>query len=219
MSTQPASIIISRPPAWQREGTTLSDFQHLVDRVRAVLGRRCWLFAIMLLTGVFATLTVSLLLPRQYTVALQFERRDDAVISSLIQENSPYSFQALRPTIEADLKGDAAILEAIQQLHEAGGSSGDSETASSASGPDVHPHFLRELSQSVTIKLLDKNPGRDLIEVRYTGTDPRFGTRLVTALEQNYVRRARGRIQDILSRSHEFFAAQIAERQRKVAEI
>jgi uncharacterized protein involved in exopolysaccharide biosynthesis len=197
----------------------VSDMQQVVGRVLGVLSQRRWLFIIPLLSGVLLALVVSLFLPRRYVLSAWFERRDDVVITNLITNNSPYSFETLRRSLPIDLAGYNAISQAVTDLQLDADLLRDAQGEFTPEARTARQGIISSLARQIDVNLAEKSTYLDLIEVRYTGNDPELGVRLVTQLKDNYIARTRQRISDILQKSHAFFSQEAAKRKESVARL
>lgn len=214
MSVQPTSLY---PGVRALEGG--SDFQQMVSRVLSVLRQRRWLFIVPLLTGVIVGLAVSLFLPRRYVLNAMFERRDDVVITNLLTNNSPYSFETIRRSLNIDMVGYNALSEAADQLGLTQDLPHDAAGELTPEGRSKRQAMLMSLSRDVDVNLAEKSTFLDLIAVKYTGSQPELGVKLVTQLKDNYIRRTRTRIADILRKSHDFFSQEASKRREKAASM
>ena len=216
MSNQSASIVlegIARRP----EETGATDLQQTVARVLCILRRNRWLFVFPLLSGLLATLLVSLALPRRYQLSAIFERRDDVVITKLVSENSPYSFSTLRQALTINLIGYNAVSEAAEELGLTRDLPRDERGELTSEGRARKQIMVTNLTRQLEVGLLEKSNFLDLIEVRYKGDDPDLGVRLVTQLKDNYIRNTRGWIADILQKARSFFHQEVTRRSEKAA--
>jgi uncharacterized protein involved in exopolysaccharide biosynthesis len=219
MSTAHQSILLPSPAAVGREDSLGGDLQHVVSRVRAILGHRRWLFVFPLLTGILGSLTVSLFLPRKYVLDAMFERRDDAVITNLVAHNSPYSFETLRRSLNIDLAGYNAIAEAADQLGLTADLPKDASGELTAEGRAAKQALVGMLGRQTDVTLMEKSTFLDLIDVKYTGDNPDLGVKVVTKLKDNYMVRTRQRITDILSKSHGFFSQESNKRREAATKL
>lgn len=189
-----------------------SDLQQVIGRVTAILSRRRWLLVIPLLTGMIVSLTVSLAIPRRYVLSTIFERRDDVVITKLITANSPYSFGILRRSLEINLKGYQAMGVAADELGLTRDFPRDEHGELTPAGRAQKQQLVSNLASSIELGVLEKSDFLDLIEVRYKGSDPDLGVRLVAQLSDNYMRNTREWITQILVKSKEFFSTEAQKR-------
>src|SRR3990172_256114 len=194
MSTQPTSIILGPRYGNAADEATASDLQHVIGRVMVVLSQRRWLFVIPLLTGMLASLAISLALPRRYLLSTIFERRDAVEITKLLNTNSPYSFATLRRSLAINLMGYQALGTAADELGLTKDLPRDEKGELTSAGRTQRQQIVAGLSNCIDINTLEKSDFLDLIEVRYKGSDPDLGVKLVTQLSENYMRNTRERI-------------------------
>lgn len=216
MSTQPSSI------TWGRTGQSneaSSDLQQVLARVLAILSHRRWAFIFPLLTGTLLALLISLYLPRRYVLSTLFERRDDVVITNLVSNNSPYSFETLRRSLNVDLVGYNALTEAVESLGLDRDLPRDANGELTPEGKAAKTAMIGGFARQLEVTLAEKSTYLDLIDLRYTGPNPRLGTQLVARLKDNYIKRTRERIAHILTKSHDFFSQEAGKRRERVAKM
>lgn len=217
MSTQPTSIILGPRYGTAADEPAASDLQHVIGRVLKVLSRRRWLFAFPLLTGMLISLIASLGIPRRYVLSTIFERRDDEVITNLINTNSPYSFTKLRPSLPINLKGYHALCAAIDQLGLTRDFPRDANGKLTPGGDTRKLQLTTNLSKCLEISVIEKSVSFDLIELRYRGSDPDLGVKLVKQLSENYMRNTSEQISTILAESKTFFTKEAQKRAEMAA--
>lgn len=219
MSTQPTSLMLGqRLQALQGEPVT-SDLQQVVGKVIVILSHRRWLFVIPLLTGTLMTLAASLTLPREYRLRTIFERRDDVPITHLISSSSPYSFETLRRSLWLNILGYKALDTAIENLGLTEDFPRDASGALTEEGQAKKNKLIASLSGSLTVNLLEKSENLDLIEISYTGDNPRLGREVVSQLKDNYIATTLEQIAGILYKSRDFFEEHAQTRREKVARM
>ncbi len=219
MSVQPiSSFLASRGVAPGAESVT-SDLQQVIAKVTAILAYRRWLFVIPLLTGIGLSLAVSLMLPRRYELNTIFERRDDVVLTKLISSNSPYSFETIRRSLGLDLMGYQALAQAVDDLELTADYPRDAEGNLTPEGQLRKQQLVSSLPASLDVRILEKSTFLDLIQVRYSGSEPELGQRLVARLTENYITRTRAWITDILHKSKDFFAQEADKRRERATAL
>ncbi len=219
MSVQPISSLLGSRGLSSGAESVTSDLQQVIARVTAILGYRRWLFVLPLLTGILVSLAVSLMLPRRYELSTIFERRDDVVLTKLISSNSPYSFETIRRSLGLDLMGYQALAQAVDDLGLADDLPRDAEGNLTPEGQLRKQQLISSLPTSVDVRILEKSTFLDLIQVRYTGSQPEMGQLLVTRLTDNYVARTRAWITDILHKSRDFFAQEAGKRKERATAL
>jgi uncharacterized protein involved in exopolysaccharide biosynthesis len=71
----------------------------------------------------------------------------------------------------------------------------------------------------VRVKLMEKGPELDLIEVRYTGQHPDLGALMVNGLKDRYSTTVQDRINDLYNKSHGFFQGLANEKGSEIASL
>jgi uncharacterized protein involved in exopolysaccharide biosynthesis len=219
MSTQPLAAMLAHQLGALQDSAPTSDLQRMLGRMIAILSRRRWLFVIPLLAGMLGTLVVALLLPRTYGVNTIFERRNDVAISNLVHSNSPYSFETLRRSLVIDVMGYYALGEAADQLGLTDDLPRTAEGALTSSGRAQRQRLLNELAECLRVGEIERSAHLDLIQVSYRGSEPELGLRLVSQLTENYIARMGARLDDILTKSHGFFANEAEQARQRAAAL
>lgn len=208
MSAQPASIIIGPRIGQGSEVPGVGDLQRIVDRALSILSRRRWLFVFLLLTGLLGTLIVAILSPRLYTMAAMLERRDDPVLTELIQANSPFSFIPQRRSLVLDLMNREAATAVLEEAGLLGDASRDSDGALTQAAKERLRKHLADVMPGIRVNLMEKGPELDIINIRYTGPYPELGMLMINGLKDRYAEGIQRRINDIYHQSHGFFQSQ-----------
>lgn len=218
MSTQPPSIIVEPRGASQTDEAS-GDLQRVLSRSLLVLSRRRYVFLLPLLTGLAVSLVVGLALPRRYQVSTLFERRDDEVITKLVNGNTSWSFETLRRSLSVDLKGYSAVATAVEQLGLLDSLPRDEDGNLAAEGQARKRALVSRLVGDIKVNLREKSPMLDIIEIQYLGDDPATGARVIEQLEKNYIADTRVKVNAILEKSHKFFRDQAADAGAQVAAL
>ncbi len=216
MSTESTPVILTQQTAARREESATTDLQHVIGRVSSVLIRRKWSFIIPLLTGIIISLAGSFFLPRKYTVSAIFERRDDDVISKLRNGRTPYSFKTFRQSLNVDMRGYHAMSEALAQIGLTSDLPRGPDGKLTQEGRHREQALIGRLNNRLSVGLMEKSEFLDMIKVRYSGPNAGLGVKLVRQLKNNYVKKTRERIKDMLVESYEYYQKETEKARRKV---
>jgi hypothetical protein len=196
---------------------------HAFEDLRNTLGvclrvlRQRWRLALIGLSVVgSAAFWSSQYLPREYTAATLFERRDDVVLQNLIQGNSPYSFGHLKSTLALDMIGSRALARAAVTtgLLPAGAITGEGPLSDNERA--ALDDMLGRCALRPTVTLLQSSASLDTIQLQCTANSPLIARRFAIALRDNYIADTRERIWRILVSSRDFFQSELARLQREV---
>ena len=103
------------------------------------------------------SLAASLTLPRKYVLSTIFERRDDVVITKLINSNSPYSFGTLRRSLTINLMGYQALSAAADELGLTKDLPRDAQGELTPAGRSQKQKMITNLGNCIEINTLEKS--------------------------------------------------------------
>lgn len=201
-----------------------TQLEHSFDDIRQTFSeyvavfRRRWRYALLAISVISSlAFWYSQYLPREYTAATIFERRDDVVLANLIQKNSPYSFNSLNSGLPLELTGsrakaDAAV--AIGLLPE--GAISPSGALSDEERAQLN-RVLNPYQVDARVKLLNSEQHLDTIELKCTASDPEVAREYVIALREQYIARTQERIRGVLERTRDFFQEELARYETRLA--
>ena len=188
---------------------TFDDLRNTVHEYARILRHR-WRMALLGASLVCSiAFWISQYMPRKYSTTTLFERRDDAVLRNLVRSNSPYSFSQLKSSISLDMTGSRALAEAATNI---GLIAPGTITSTEALSNDEQRQVERALGRydlKATVRLVQNSLSLDTIELRCSSNDPTIASRFVIALRDNYIRRTRDRITEILSSTRDFFRDEV----------
>ncbi len=169
-----------------------------------------WRFIVAAFLAMVAVLGGSLLMPRKYAAQATFERRTDVVLSEIISHGASSAFEDPLQSMTEEVAGQPAIDELIEQIIPLMNAAGSDDR-------QITRQKLRRDMNRVVVKNVINTNLLDRVTVSYTASDPWIARTTVNSLVKNYLRRARGLIEQRLSRTADFFRAEV-ERQNDVIE-
>ncbi len=183
------------------------DHSKAIMEVWHVLLRYRWRFFLPAFVVTIAVLGICMVLPRKYHAEAIFDRRTDMVLTEM--RNAPTSFQDPRQSINDQLAGAPAIAQLRTTL--------DPILDKLDGAPRDREEFYRQLHRRIIVTYDVQSPTHDRVRVEYTGSEPTIAQLVVNTLVQNYIDTQRAEMDERLSRSAEFFRAQV-ERFREMIE-
>jgi uncharacterized protein involved in exopolysaccharide biosynthesis len=190
-------------------GSPLSDVRRMTTEIVRVLLLRKWLLFIPFCLGITAALMISQQVQTRYMAKTIFERRDNIVISKLMQQDMPHSFDTLRRGIAYDITRDEAVQTAVDTTDYIKSLPRKEDGALTAIGLAKRNELIGDVNRNIKLKLLEKSNHLDFIEIAYVGFDPVVSADVVNALRDYYIEYTRDRIAGILQNGIAFFEEQI----------
>lgn len=198
--------------------------EHVFDDMRQTVGeyaqilQRRWRIALLGASFVSAiAFWASQYVPREYSAATLFERRDDAVLRNLIHSRSPYSFDQLKSSIVIDMTGSRALAEAAIKL-------GLLEPREISEDGALDPEEMKALNRVLgeyelhaELNIIQSSQSLDTLQLECTSNNPTVAQEFAVALRDGYIMRTRDRIREILVTTHEFFEQEYERYQDQIA--
>lgn len=193
----------------EQHGQAFEDLRSTISECARIVRRR-WRLA---LSGLCAIATVafwySQYVPREYSAATVFERRDDVVLQNLVKRNSPYGFDHLKTTMTLDMTGSRAQALALvrmgllspEEIRPDGALSHDEQAAVD--------RMRARYTLRPSVRFINSTPALDTIQLTCTANDPQVAADFVIALRDSYVAQTRTRIRDILTGTRSFFQSEV----------
>ena len=219
MTTQASPIILGQRFGPEADESGTSDLQRTLSKVVAILSRRRWLFVMPMLAALLVSLAIGLTKARRYWITARFERRNDDVITKLVNKNTPYSFASLRDSLTVDLKGYNTVNAVVEQLDLTRDYPRGADGNLTPEGIARKRALVGRLTREITIGLDERSPFLDIIDLRYMGEEPEIATQVMNQLTRNYMETSRAKATEILTSSHEFFSREAEKEHRRVLEL
>jgi uncharacterized protein involved in exopolysaccharide biosynthesis len=201
-----------------QQGQAFEDLRNTISDCTRIVHHR-WRLAVIALSLVgSAAFWCSQYLPREYTAATMFERRDDVVLQNLIQSKSPYSFEHLKTTLTLDMTGSRALAKAAVRAGLLPPETLAREGALTESERVALDQVLGRYELQTGVKLVHSSPSLDTISLSCTSNDPTVAREFVVAIRDNYIEDTRERIREILYGTKQFFESEIARLQTQLTQ-
>lgn len=196
-----------------------SDVRRVMNEIIRVLFLRKWLFFVPFCLGITAALMISQQVQTRYMSKTIFERRDNIVISKLVQQNMPHSFDTLRRGIAYDITRDQAVQRAVDTTDYVKSFPRTEDGKLTDIGRAKREELIGDVNKNIKLRLLEKSNHLDFIEIAYVGYDPVVSADVVNALRDYYIQYTRDRIAGILQNGAAFFKEQIDIHRKKEGQL
>lgn len=184
----------------------IRDFKRILDRHK-------WRFIIPFFVVAQVIMVIGLIIPRKYEAQAIFERRNDLVMSEIAGRGAPQSFNMLKKSLVEELGGITAVERVVNEL---GIRPVKRVGLGFQSTPGDHNELLQSIRKRVQVHYDISTPQVDRIRVVYTDGDPEHARDIVNTMVKNYIDRARGQIDDMLTQASSFFDNQVQEYSQRI---
>jgi len=191
---------------------TPRDVLRVVFRHRVLFALGTSLFAIAAL----ATIPHVPYFEKKYTGTAKFERRADAAAAEQ-RRGEAESFEAIKLTLEHELKGRTAVERAVEELGLTKGLPRSSDGQLTPKGIQARQKLVKRLGEAVKVDWEVRSEQVDLVSVRFTHEDPALAQQLPNTLVRNYINRVSENIVERLRASHDFLQKQVADIEQRLA--
>ncbi len=184
--------------------------RNLQDGLR-MLSLHRWTFFIPFCIVTSGAFILSLYYPRTYSAKTSFERRNDPILADLSLSQGAATFKLFRTTIGRDLTSTEHMIEVVENL----GLTKDFERDENG---ELTPASIRQrtglahtLGSGIRITTRTPNEHTDIVNIKYTGPDPKIGKKLLDEVKATYIRRTMEWVQQHLEGLRDYYVAEAAE--------
>ncbi|MFQ5461065.1 MAG: hypothetical protein ACE5E5_00390 [Phycisphaerae bacterium] len=204
-------------PLWDDE-RSFAEIRKVLQDVLRILALHPWAFFVPFCLATSAAFVVSLYSPRTYSASTTFERRDDPVALSLDISTGAASFKFFRKTMVEDLTSVRYMDEVVDNLGLTKDFERDAEGNLTPESIKRRNGLARSLASRLSIS--SRSPGEfvDQVTIRYQGSDPHIGSRLVEEVKNTYIRRSREWIRNHLVGQRDYFQQQVSAANRELVD-
>ncbi len=194
-----------------QQGQAFEDLRNTISECSRVVRHR-WRIALLgLCTIGSVAFWWSQYLPREYSSATVFERRDDVVLQNLVASNSPYGFSHLKSTMKMDMTGSRALAQAAVRCGLLPDGTFAGEGPLSPEERNALQEILGRYKLRAAVSFLHSSSNLDTLQLSCAANDPELPSKFVVALRDNYIEQTRERIREILVGTQEFFQTEIGQ--------
>ncbi len=200
------------------EERSFAEIRKALQDVLRILALHPWAFFVPFCLATSAAFVVSLYSPRTYSASTTFERRDDPVALSLDISSGAASFKFFRKTMVQDLTSVRYMDEVVDNLGLTKDFERDADGNLTPKSIARRNGLARSLASRLSIS--SRSPGEfvDQVTVRYKGSDPHIGSRLVEEAKNTYIRRSREWIRNHLVGQRDYFQNQVNGANKELAD-
>lgn len=181
-----------------------------------IIRRYPWRLTVPAFLVAALVLLASFFLPRKYKAEAIFERRMDMVLTEMTSRGTPTTFEDPRASLQDELAGAAAIDTLLREFY----GNPEHPVRKSVNLDLIDREALRwELRYKVVVNADVSTMTLDRIRVTFVSEYPELARAVVNGLIENYIQRARQRIESRLRQSSEFFQAEVERCRRRIEEL
>lgn len=170
------------------------------------------------LTAMILVVWASRFVPRQYEAEAKFERRNDVAMENMGGDVSRRELNPIRRVVSEDIRGRGAIEQLIDDLgltkglpHVNGELTADGQLAKF--------DLIQKIQRRVNFSWQVRDDQIDVIAVSYTDENRELAPKIANRLVENYIRKTRLQLNEMLRNAQEFFDREVVRMQARVTEL
>jgi uncharacterized protein involved in exopolysaccharide biosynthesis len=152
---------------------------------------------------------VSFRIPREYRTEAVFERSNPSVTQDTGNSVIRRHVNTIRRTMRENILGKAAVEQLIDDLNMTQGFPRHSDGTLTAAGEQMKADKVREIQQRMNIGFRLRDDQMDLVTVAYTSEDRLAGAEIVNKATQNYIRKTRLELDEMLGTALAFYESRV----------
>lgn len=219
-SNPQAQVLSNQPGPSSEDDRPLAEVRRTVQDVMRMVSLHRWAFLIPCCLVASAAFILSLYYPRTYRAVCSFERRNDPILVNLPNVSGSAAFPYFRSTMVRDLTSVPYMSEVVDNLGLTKDFDRDEDGNLTPASKRRRTSLARSLAGTIRLDTEAPNKHVDVIWIRYTGSDPVIGTRLLDEVKKTYVKRTMAWIREFLEKQRSYYAdeARVALQGVKLAE-
>ena len=188
--------------AW-RKPKNISEWMGLVLRNKKKLFFSSVVVALGIVVGSFW-------IARQYSAQAIFQRRNDAALRQMGNTTIRNNLSQIRLEMREAIMGRTAIEQLIRDEGLDADFPHTPDNELTPEGEMMRQVLIREIRANTSFRYQVRNDSLDQVAVTYSGTDRELVSRIANRLVENYIRRTREELDQMLLTARDFFESQVA---------
>ncbi len=197
--------------AWQKP-TNVSDWLGLLLRHKA----RFFFPAIVVMILVIWS---SKFLPREYKAEAKFSRRNDPALVQMGGGTNLSNLDTVRREMWEDITGRVGVERLISDLQMTRDLPHTADGQLTAEGQLKQLDMIRAIGRSLRVYYQIQADAVDIVVVSYTADNPKLAADVANQAVENYIRKTRLRLDEMLLQARNFFQNQVTHYKSKVDEL
>ncbi len=170
-------------------------------------------------TAIIAVVTASHWIPREYKAEATFERSKDATLEQMGSDPLDRNVTIIRRVLAQDIKGRSAIEQLIDDLELTKELPHTDDGELTRQGQLAKNEMIWKLQNRIGVFFRISSVQMDRIAVSFTDPDRDLAPKVVNQIVENYIRRTRRQLDEMLLRAKEFFEREVSRYSALVAEL
>lgn len=184
------------------------------------IGTKRWtLFLFPALVVMVAVCLASFKIERVYQAEAKFRRMNDVAMGNSQEGMGARQLDAVRMTYQYDLRGKAAVSQLIDDLGLAKDLPHTADGALTAEGQILKNELIRSMQGRLGLSFDNATEQLDDITVSFIDKDRELAPRVVNQLVENYIRKTKQELNEVLLKAKVFFDKESERYRNKVQEL
>lgn len=163
-----------------------------------------------------AMVIASLWIPRKYQAEAIFERQNDPSLEQMGSGPIDDNVSRIRQVLSQDILGRTSLEQLIEDLQMTRDLPHNEEGELTQQGQQNLNDLIHELQRSIRVMPQVRTKVRDRFKIVFTHQDRELAPRVVNKLMDNYIRKARHQLNEMLFNSKQFFEDQLTYYEDKI---
>lgn len=157
--------------------------------------------------------------PREYRAEATFERTKDVTLQQMGSTTLDRNMAMVRRVLSQDIKGRSAVEQLIDDLSLAKDLPHTEDGELTRTGQLKKNDLIRKLQRGIGVGFRISSDQLDRIVVAYTDPDREQAPKIVNQIVENYIRKTRQQLDEMLLQAKEFFEREVSRYSSRVSEL